>query len=42
MGKLFHDIPESLDNTQEIVDKVDVLETEKGHPAAKLRYPARV
>lgn len=29
MGKLFHDIPESLDNTQEIVDKVDVLKLKR-------------
>lgn len=26
MGKLFHDLPESLDNTMEIVDKVETLE----------------
>ncbi|MBD1363900.1 DNA polymerase III subunit alpha [Mucilaginibacter sp. ZT4R22] len=29
MGKLFHDIPESLDNTQEIVDKVDTLKLKR-------------
>ncbi|TFF36926.1 DNA polymerase III subunit alpha [Mucilaginibacter psychrotolerans] len=29
MGKLFHDIPEALDNTQEIVDKVDVLKLKR-------------
>ncbi|MEO7216143.1 DNA polymerase III subunit alpha [Mucilaginibacter sp.] len=29
MGKLFSDIPESLDNTQEIVDKVDVLKLKR-------------
>lgn len=29
MGKLFHDLPESLDNTQEIVDKVDVLKLKR-------------
>src|SRR5476651_325922 len=29
MGKLFHDIPESLDNTNEIVDKVDVLKLKR-------------
>jgi len=29
MGKLFSDLPESLDNTQEIVDKVDVLKLKR-------------
>ena len=29
MGKLFHDIPESLENTQAIVDKVEVLNLKK-------------
>jgi DNA polymerase-3 subunit alpha len=29
MGKLFADIPESLDNTNEIVDKVDVLKLKR-------------
>ncbi len=29
MSKLFSDIPESLDNTQEIVDKVDVLKLKR-------------
>jgi len=29
MGKLFSDMPESLDNTQEIVDKVDVLKLKR-------------
>ncbi|MBK0378148.1 DNA polymerase III subunit alpha [Mucilaginibacter segetis] len=29
MGKLFHDIPESLDNTNEIIDKVDVLKLKR-------------
>lgn len=29
MGQLFNDIPESLDNTQEIVDKVDVLKLKR-------------
>ncbi|GAA4336854.1 DNA polymerase III subunit alpha [Mucilaginibacter gynuensis] len=29
MGKLFSDIPESLDNTNEIVDKVDVLKLKR-------------
>jgi DNA polymerase-3 subunit alpha len=29
MGKLFHDVPEALDNTQEIVDKVDVLKLKR-------------
>ncbi|WP_462264708.1 DNA polymerase III subunit alpha [Mucilaginibacter sp.] len=29
MGQLFHDIPESLDNTNEIVDKVDVLKLKR-------------
>jgi len=29
MGKLFHDLPESLDNTNEIVDKVDVLKLKR-------------
>jgi DNA polymerase-3 subunit alpha len=29
MGKLFADIPESLDNTQDIVDKVDVLKLKR-------------
>ncbi|AMR31763.1 DNA polymerase III subunit alpha [Mucilaginibacter sp. PAMC 26640] len=29
MGKVFHDMPESLDNTQEIVDKVDVLKLKR-------------
>ena len=29
MGKLFHDIPESLDNTNEIVDKVEVLKLKR-------------
>nr|WP_294942652.1 DNA polymerase III subunit alpha [uncultured Mucilaginibacter sp.] len=29
MGKLFEDIPESLDNTSEIVDKVDVLKLKR-------------
>ncbi len=29
MGKLFQDIPESLDNTNEIVDKIDVLKLKR-------------
>jgi len=29
MGKLFHDMPESLDNTNEIVDKVEVLKLKR-------------
>ncbi|GAB2706241.1 DNA polymerase III subunit alpha [Mucilaginibacter koreensis] len=29
MAQLFHDIPESLDNTNEIVDKVDVLKLKR-------------
>ncbi|MFB9845297.1 DNA polymerase III subunit alpha [Mucilaginibacter ginsenosidivorans] len=29
MGKLFHDLPESLDNTNEIVDKIDVLKLKR-------------
>ncbi len=29
MQKLFHDIPESLDNTNQIVDKIDVLNLKK-------------
>src|SRR3569833_22859 len=29
MGKLFHDLPESMDNTNEIVDKVDVLKLKR-------------
>ena len=29
MAKLFHDIPESLDNTNRIVDKVEVLNLKK-------------
>jgi DNA polymerase-3 subunit alpha len=29
MGKVFHDLPESLDNTNEIVDKVDILELKR-------------
>ncbi|RFZ82297.1 DNA polymerase III subunit alpha [Mucilaginibacter terrenus] len=29
MGKLFHDIPESLDNTNEIVDKVETLKLKR-------------
>ncbi|QKJ31440.1 DNA polymerase III subunit alpha [Mucilaginibacter mali] len=29
MGQLFHDLPESLDNTNEIVDKVDVLKLKR-------------
>lgn len=29
MGKLFHDIPESLDNTNEIVDKIDHLKLKR-------------
>ncbi|UEG52357.1 DNA polymerase III subunit alpha [Mucilaginibacter daejeonensis] len=29
MGKLFHDLPESLDNTNEIVDKVEVLKLKR-------------
>ncbi len=29
MAKLFHDVPESLDNTQEIVDKIEVLNLKK-------------
>ncbi|HEY0245309.1 MAG TPA: DNA polymerase III subunit alpha [Mucilaginibacter sp.] len=29
MGKLFHDIPESLDNTNEIIDKVEVLKLKR-------------
>ncbi|HEK19371.1 DNA polymerase III subunit alpha [Mucilaginibacter sp. 44-25] len=29
MGKLFHDIPESLDNTGEIVDKVETLKLKR-------------
>ncbi len=29
MAKLFHDVPESLDNTQAIVDKIEVLNLKK-------------
>lgn len=29
MGQLFHDLPESLDNTMEIVDKVETLELKR-------------
>src|SRR6201992_710301 len=29
MGELFHDLPESLDNTNEIVDKIDVLKLKR-------------
>ncbi len=29
MGKLFHDLPESLDNTNEIVDKIEKLELKR-------------
>ncbi|MCC8408885.1 DNA polymerase III subunit alpha [Mucilaginibacter sp. UR6-1] len=29
MGKLFHDLPESLDNTNEIVDKVETLKLKR-------------
>ncbi len=29
MGTIFHDLPESLDNTNEIVDKVDILELKR-------------
>ncbi|TWR27983.1 DNA polymerase III subunit alpha [Mucilaginibacter achroorhodeus] len=29
MGKLFHDVPESLDNTNEIVDKVETLKLKR-------------
>lgn len=29
MGQLFHDLPESLDNTNEIVDKVEVLKLKR-------------
>lgn len=29
MGKLFHDLPESLDNTNEIVDKVELLKLKR-------------
>ena len=29
MGKLFQDLPESLDNTNEIVDKVEVLKLKR-------------
>jgi DNA polymerase-3 subunit alpha len=29
MGAIFHDLPESLDNTNEIVDKVDILQLKR-------------
>ncbi|HXH98985.1 MAG TPA: DNA polymerase III subunit alpha [Sphingobacteriaceae bacterium] len=29
MGQLFHDLPESLDNTNEIVDKVEILQLKR-------------
>lgn len=29
MGKAFHDLPEALDNTNEIVDKIDILNLKK-------------
>ena len=29
MSKLFHDIPESIDNTNAIVDKIEVLNLKK-------------
>ena len=29
MGTIFHDLPESLDNTNEIVDKVDILQLKR-------------
>ncbi len=38
MEKLFSDIPESLDNTNQIVDKVEVLNLKKDNFTAGLPY----
>jgi DNA polymerase-3 subunit alpha len=40
MGKLFHDLPESLDNTNEIVDKVDVLKLKRDIMLPNFPIPA--
>jgi DNA polymerase-3 subunit alpha len=40
MGQLFHDIPESLDNTNEIVDKVDVLKLKRDIMLPNFPIPA--
>ena len=32
MSKVFSDLPEAIDNTNEIVDKIDLLESEKRYP----------
>jgi DNA polymerase-3 subunit alpha len=40
MGKLFHDLPESVDNTNEIVDKVDVLKLKRDIMLPNFPIPA--
>jgi DNA polymerase III alpha subunit len=38
MIELFSDIPESIDNTNAIVDKVEVLEFKERHPPTRFPY----
>jgi DNA polymerase III alpha subunit len=38
MGALFHDVPQALDNTLEIVDKCEHLKLKQGYPAAQFCY----
>ena len=42
MGKVFRDVPEALDNTNAIIDKVEVLDLKKGYPAAALSAACRI
>lgn len=39
MGRVFHDLPEALDNTNEIVDKVDMLELKRDILLPNYRIP---
>ena len=39
MKNLFSDVPEAIDNTNLIVDRVEVLQSEKGYSFARLSHP---
>jgi DNA polymerase-3 subunit alpha len=42
MAETFRDLPEALDNTNLIVDKVETTEAEEGHPPAQLPATGRI
>ena len=42
MSPLFADLPEAIDNTNEIVDKVEIIQAEKGYFVAQFPGSASV